>query len=444
MSPGRSALSPSVVRNWRLVAICVVVASVVAWGGLAAPKAYADNYPSWADVQAARSNEAAKQVEVTAITNLVQTLKTQVKAAEDLAIQREKENEVAQAALAVGKDKADRLAARSTALKATAEASRREAAVVGEKLARSGGPDLLGTLLTSSAGNTDALLSRLSSMGRLTATVNGIYSKAAQDDNLAKAASEQAASAKNELTVLAAKAQAEAEKAAAAQKQMIAALQAETAHEGELQAQLASLTSATAITEQQYQAGVAARAAAAAAAAAAARARARSGDAGPISSDAQALAQELMGYVDSGQLVGSYPDHIFEIRWIAEGRSVPNCGIDTSVLQAMVIAEHMFSSVGVSDINRRCTGQIEGAGIYSQHYMNGGGHAVDFYSLGGQGTNGADSNALALIRTLDNFMPYGSGLGQRQCRLNAGDEPGLRHFQDFYDTCNHLHVNDPM
>lgn len=444
MSPGRPATSPSVVRTRRLVAICVVVAGVAAWGGLAAPSAYADNYPSWADVQAARSSEAAKQAEVTAITNLVQTLTTQAAAAEQLAVQRGKENDAAQAALAAGKEKADRLAARSAALKATSEASHHEAAVIAEKLVRSGGPDLTGTLLTSTSRDASVLLFRLSSMGKLTATINGIYAKAAQDDNLAKAASDQAVAAKDELTSLAARAQAEAEKAAAAQKQMIAALQAETAHEGELNAQLASLTSATAITEQQYQAGVAARAAAAAAAAAAARARARSGDAGPISSDAQALAQELMGYVASGQLVGSYPDHIFEIRWIAEGRSVPDCGIDTSVLQAMVIAEHMFSSVGVSDINRRCTGQIEGAGIYSQHYMNGGGHAVDFYSFGGRGTNGADSNALALIRTLDNFMPYGSGLGQRQCRLNAGDEPGLRRFQDFYDTCNHLHVNDPL
>ncbi|WP_236478712.1 hypothetical protein, partial [Escherichia coli] len=78
-----------------------------------------------------------------------------------------------------------------------------------------------------------------------------------------------------------------------------------------------------------------------------------------MSADARALAQELMGYVAAGQLSGSSPDHIMEIRWIAEGRSVPNCGIDTQVLQVMVIALHTFASVGVSDINRRCTGQIE-------------------------------------------------------------------------------------
>lgn len=43
----------------------------------------------------------------------------------------------------------------------------------------------------------------------------------------------------------------------------------------------------------------------------------------------------------------------------------------------------VFDQVGASDINRKCTGQIEGAGIASSHYFNGGGLAVDFYQLNG-------------------------------------------------------------
>ena len=42
----------------------------------------------------------------------------------------------------------------------------------------------------------------------------------------------------------------------------------------------------------------------------------------------------------------------------------------------------------MSDINRRCTGQIEGAGTDSSHYADGGGHAVDFYLLDGQALTG--------------------------------------------------------
>ena len=426
---------------WRLWAGLVIAVLVAASGVVTAPTAMADSYPSWGDVQAARSNEAAKQAQVNAITALISNLKTQVKAAEDAAVARERENEAAQLALTAGQDKADALTAVAAKLKIKSETSHQQAATVLAKFARTGGPNLTGTLLISKSSDRAGLLYRLSSLGKLTSTINRLYSQAAQDSNNAKAASDQAVAAKDALATLAAAAKTALAKAAQAQKDMIASLSAQTAHQNELQAQLASLTSATAMTEQQYQAGVAARAAAEAAAAAAARA---AGSSAPVSSDARAIAHELRGYVAAGQLSGSSPDHIMEIRWIAEGRSVPNCGIDTQVLQVMVIALHTFASVGVSDINRRCTGQIEGAGIYSQHYAGGGGHAVDFYSLGGSQATGADGNSLALIRVLDPRMPYGSGLGQSNCRTAAGNEPALRNFQDFYDTCNHLHINDPM
>lgn len=160
-----------------------------------------------------------------------------------------------------------------------------------------------------------------------------------------------------------------------------------------------------------------------------------------ISGNAQALAQELVQAADKGQLTGSIPDHIKEIRWIAQGNAVANCGVDTRILQVMVIAVHTFERIGVSDINRKCTGQIEGAGTESAHYNNGGGHAVDFYSLGGTTTNGADANALRLIGILDPMMPKGAGLGQKGCRTAAGDDPALANFHDFADTCNHLHVD---
>lgn len=39
------------------------------------------------------------------------------------------------------------------------------------------------------------------------------------------------------------------------------------------------------------------------------------------------------------------------------------------------------------------------------------------------------------------MMPKGAGLGQIECRAAAGDEPALSNFHDFFDTCNHLHVD---
>lgn len=439
--------------TWRLVSALLLSLILVSVGDVTAAAASADSYPSWAEVQAAKSSEAAKQAEVARINGLITGLQSSADAAQSVTETRTAESEAADNALAAGQTKAASLASRAEQLQVKAKESHRQAGLLAARLARTGSRSVTGMLLTSGSLKADALLNRLSSMSKLTETANGIYETAAKDENLAKSVSDQAAAAKNALSDLAQKANLSLDRAMKAQKDMFAALATQTDHQNELQAQLASLTTATTTTENQYQAGVAARAAAAAAAAraaaaAAAAAAARTAQSGPataaiVPSGAQALAQELMGDVYAGRLAGA-SNHIIQIQWIAQGRSVPNCGIDTQVLKAVVVAVHTFGSAGISDINRRCTWDIIGAGIYSQHYLNGGGHAVDFNSLGGQATNGSDRNSLTLIRVLDPIMPPGSGLGQRQCRLNAGNEPRLQNFQDFSDTCNHLHLNDPM
>lgn len=151
----------------------------------------------------------------------------------------------------------------------------------------------------------------------------------------------------------------------------------------------------------------------------------------------QALAAELMADVASGRLVGSRPDHIAEIRNLANGVAVPGCGVDYRVLQTIKVAVDNFDKVGVSDINRRCTGQIEGAGTASSHYANGGGHAVDFYILNGHGLTGGDSDSVKLIRILDPLVPAKTNLGQSGCRASIG----LKNFAPFPDTCTHLHID---
>lgn len=156
-----------------------------------------------------------------------------------------------------------------------------------------------------------------------------------------------------------------------------------------------------------------------------------------VSPTVQALAVQLMGAVAAGRLVGSTPNHIPEIANLAEGKVVPNCGVDYRVLQAISVALDNFSQVGVSDINRRCTGQIEGAGTDSAHYADGGGHAVDFYLLNGSPLTGGDPRSVQLIRLLDPLVPSGTGLGQVECRQSMS----LDHFAPFDDTCNHLHID---
>ncbi|RDV45851.1 hypothetical protein DOE76_05195 [Leifsonia sp. ku-ls] len=156
-----------------------------------------------------------------------------------------------------------------------------------------------------------------------------------------------------------------------------------------------------------------------------------------VSPTVQALAVQIMGAVAAGRLVGSTPNHLPEIANLAEGKAVPGCGVDYRVLQAISIALDNFNQVGISDINRRCTGQIEGAGTDSAHYADGGGHAVDFYLLNGSPLTGGDAKSVQLIRILDPLVPNGTGLGQIGCRASMS----LDNFKPFDDTCNHLHID---
>lgn len=161
----------------------------------------------------------------------------------------------------------------------------------------------------------------------------------------------------------------------------------------------------------------------------------------PIGGDSQALALELVSRLDDGTLVGLERPPIDQIRWIAEGKVVPDCGIDVRILQIIVIATRNFDRVGVSSINRKCTGEVIGGGAQGPHNIDGGGKAVDFYSLDGRSATGADGLSLRLIGLLDPIVPLGSRIGQSNCRANAGVPLGLQHFGQFADTCDHLHVD---
>lgn len=160
-----------------------------------------------------------------------------------------------------------------------------------------------------------------------------------------------------------------------------------------------------------------------------------------VSGDAQALALELVTHLDNGTLTGLEQPPIDQIRWIAEGKNVPDCGIDLRILQIIVIATRHFDRVGVSSINRKCTGELIGAGATSAHNIDGGGRAVDFYSLDGRAITGADGLSIRLIGLLDRIVPKGSRVGQSDCRAEAGVPLALTHFGQFEDDCTHLHVD---
>jgi hypothetical protein len=162
-----------------------------------------------------------------------------------------------------------------------------------------------------------------------------------------------------------------------------------------------------------------------------------------VGGNAQQLAADLVVKIDAGNITGIAPDHLREIRWAAAGEVHENCGINLAILQIITVAVNTFGSVGISDINRLCTGQYLGNPA-SSHWANGGGHAVDFFSLDRTPTTGADANAIKLLNILAPLMPEGSATGQVQCRSDARTSIEFAGLNQFNDGCNHVHLQvDP-
>jgi cell wall-associated NlpC family hydrolase len=273
-------------RNWRVSVasgtVAVLALVLVVFPG----SARADNYPSWDDVQAARSSQAATQVELNRIDGLVAGLQTTLASSQAEASRRWDENQAAQTAFNEAKAMAQSLAAEAASAKTQADKSRAQAAVLAAQFARSGGNDLSARLLVDSQ-NAGDLLYKLGAMSKLSETTTGLYQQATRDENGAKSLGDQAVVAEDALGALAAVAAATLTDAVAAQQSVQSALVAQESHSAQLAVQKRILTEGLNLTEAGYQAGVeaerlariqaeqvAAEAAAAATAAAAAAAEA--------------------------------------------------------------------------------------------------------------------------------------------------------------------------
>ncbi len=161
-----------------------------------------------------------------------------------------------------------------------------------------------------------------------------------------------------------------------------------------------------------------------------------------VPADARAAATLLVTAIQDGKLTFLEQRYQQQVLNMADGTATPDCSIDAHVLQLIAIAVQSFQQVGVSDLNRRCTGSTPGAGTASAHWK---GKAVDFYALNKRSLTGADDLSIQLIHALDPYAPHGSSLGQSDCRTNAGIHLGaLTNFtSDFPDTCNHQHIQVP-
>jgi murein DD-endopeptidase MepM/ murein hydrolase activator NlpD len=250
------------VRRLRSSQVFLLVAAALALalvaGFLMAKPAFAADYPSWADVQAAKANAAAKAAQVTKIQGLISSLSAELAAASAEAEARGAEYGEAQQKF----DEADQLA---TTLNEQAQAAAKKAADastqagrLAAQLYRSGGSDLsLSLMLESDAGDADALLSKLGNMSKMVERSSAIYAEARTAQNEAEALKQQAEIAKTAREALRVEAEAKFQAAAAAQKAAQGKLAAGQAQQETLNAQLAALNDNAAATVAGYENGLA-------------------------------------------------------------------------------------------------------------------------------------------------------------------------------------------
>lgn len=224
------------------------------------PVAYAASYPSWDDVQAAKSNEAAKAAEVSRIEGLIQSLTQRVADTQAAAKTASDDFYAAQQAHFAAVTKAQNLQAQADQQTEIADSAAAQAARVAAQLNRDGGDDTALKLFFSDSGaNTDELLTRLGTMDKFLGYNQSVYNTAIAARNTAQSLTDQAKIARNERDRLQKVAEqkliAAREAAAAAQ----AALKEQSSNLETLKAQLAALRDSTTQTVAGYQAGVAAR-----------------------------------------------------------------------------------------------------------------------------------------------------------------------------------------
>jgi murein DD-endopeptidase MepM/ murein hydrolase activator NlpD len=292
------------------VLLVLVTGAVVADGS---SPAWAKDYPSWADVEAARADQAASQAAVVEIQALLAQLESELAAAQAEAEAKGLAYQEAEQKYFEATVKAEELRTQADAASAEADESQTRAGQLAAQLARTGSNDLTLNLLLDGE-NAEDLLASMGQASKVSAQANLIYEQAVQDRNTAQALTDQADVAASVLEGLKAEAAAAFAEAQAASEAAATAVADSASHKEELEAQLASLTNATAVTEAQYQEGVAERARIAAEAeaarVAAARAAAASGGGGGYMAggstvpgavnEATGWAKPANGYISSG------------------------------------------------------------------------------------------------------------------------------------------------
>lgn len=151
--------------------------------------------------------------------------------------------------------------------------------------------------------------------------------------------------------------------------------------------------------------------------------------------DPAQLAQQIMTLTKAGKIQWLKPVYKAQVQAYADSSGVsPSCYLDPRVLQVIASVATKFGPIGISDLNRKCTGDTPGAGTSSYHWK---GKAVDFTIFNGVVTTGRDAGADAAIQYLDQITNARGAVGQQSCGDLGGYQ--LRTLYTFNDGCTHLH-----
>ncbi|QHC59161.1 hypothetical protein [Rathayibacter sp. VKM Ac-2760] len=218
------------------------------------------DYPSWSDVEAAKSSESATSAEVDRITAILADLRDQAAALTDAAIARASEADAAQSALDEATQRVTALEERAAAARADADAAKEQAGRLAAQLYRNGGTDATLNLLVGGE-QSDQLLYRLGTMSQLTLQTSRLQSDAETTENAAAALAGQAEQARTERLSLVSAAKDALATAQAAQSEADAKVADQEQYSAQLYEQLASLKNTTAALEQEFATGQEAKAA---------------------------------------------------------------------------------------------------------------------------------------------------------------------------------------
>ena len=250
--------SPSPRQFWPAIAILSALVMVLSLGLPSQSPAYADEYPTWEEVQEARKDVAAAEAKVKEIMELLARLEVEAAEAEEEAARLGEIYYEALYELDEATFQQAQLQSQADSAAAIAEESRLQAGQFVAELARVGGADLTASLFISGE-DANQLLSRIGYAAKIAEQTDGIYARALSDQNTAQSLSDQAEVARQIREELQGVAEAAYEQANAAALRAYSAVEAQLDNSARLEAQLEVLIEQREATEADYQKGVIAR-----------------------------------------------------------------------------------------------------------------------------------------------------------------------------------------